>query len=101
MRVIWAPRAIARAAEIAQYIAADLPSAARRWVDELFVRVASVGRQPRRGRKVPELDRDERREILYGAYRVIYRLDPKRVIVLTVRHGRRQWDPAEVDPDAS
>jgi plasmid stabilization system protein ParE len=33
MRVIWAPRAILRATEIAGYIAADRPTAARRWVE--------------------------------------------------------------------
>jgi plasmid stabilization system protein ParE len=48
---------------------------------------------------VPELNRDEIREILFGEYRVIYRLDPRRIVVLTVRHGRRQWDPTEIDAD--
>lgn len=98
MRVIWAPRAVSRAAEIVDYIAADQPSAARRWVRELFAKTAAIRQQPRRGRKVPELDRDEVREILFGEYRVIYRLDPKRIVVLTVRHGRRPWDPGEVEP---
>ena len=98
MRVIWAPRAIARAGEIAQYIAADRPAAAKGWVERLFARVATLGRHARRGRKVPELDRDDIRQVYYGKYRIIYRLDPKRVVVLTVRHSRRQWDPAEVEP---
>lgn len=101
MRVVWAPRAIARAAEIAEYIAGERPSAARTWVDQLFIKVATLGHQPRRGRKVPELNRDEIREILHGEYRVVYRLDTRRVVVLTVRHGRRQWDPTALDADAS
>ena len=100
MRVIWAPRAIRRVTEIADYIAADRPGAARRWARALFDRVRALGLQPRIGRKVPELGRDEIREVLYGEYRVIYRIDPKRVVVLTVRHGRRKWDPVEVEPDA-
>jgi len=32
---------------------------------------------------------------MHGAYRV-YRLDATQILVLTVRHGRRAWDPAEV-----
>jgi plasmid stabilization system protein ParE len=100
MRVIWAPRAIARAAEIAQYIAHNRPSAAARWMEELFSRAATLGRQPRRGREVPELDRDEIRQVLHGDYRIVYRIDPKRIVVLTVRHGRRQWDPTDVEPEA-
>lgn len=99
MRVVWAPRAITRAAEIAGYIAEDRPGAAGRWVQNLFAKVAGLRQQPRRGRKVPELNRDEVRELLFGEYRVIYRLDPKRIVVLTVRHGRRRWEPSELDPD--
>lgn len=99
MRVIWAPRAIARAAEIAEYIAADRPSAAEGWVEALFAKAATLGRHARRGRKVPELDRDEIRQVLHGKYRIIYRIDPKRAVVLTVRHSRRQWDPTEVEPE--
>lgn len=97
MRAIWAPRAIARAAEIAEYIAADRPSAAGGWVEALFAKAATLGRHARRGRKVPEPDRVEIRQVLHGKYRIIYRIDPQRVVVLTVRHSRRQWDPTEVD----
>lgn len=97
MTIIWAPRAIDRAAEIAATIAADRPDAARTWVDGLFASVASLKEHPRRGRKVPEVHRPEVREIVHEAYRVIYRVDPKRLVILTVRHGRRQWDPAELD----
>jgi plasmid stabilization system protein ParE len=100
MRVIWAPRAIARAAEIADYIAADHPRAARRWAEDLFARAATLTRQARRGRKVPEIARDDIRQLLYGDYRIIYRIDPRRVVILTVRHGRRRWDLEELDAHA-
>ena len=99
MRVIWAPRAIARAAEIAEHIAADRPDTAEDWVARLFAKAATLQHHGRRGRKVPELDRDDTRQVRYGKYRIIYRIDPKRVVVLTVRHRRRQWDPAEVERD--
>jgi plasmid stabilization system protein ParE len=96
MKVIWAPRAIARAAEIARYIAADRPGAAKAWVDQLFAKAATLRRYARRGTKVPELDRDEIRQVLHGKHRIIYRIDPKRVVVLTVRHSRQPWDPTDV-----
>ena len=85
-----------RAAEIAQYIAADRPEAAERWIDDLLRIVDGLARSPRRGRIVPEVGRSEVREVLHGSYRVIYRLDPKRVAILTVRHARRAFDPAEI-----
>lgn len=99
MRVIWSPRAILRASEIAAYIAADRPAAASTWVDELFANVAALRGHPRRGRRVPEVGRANVREVLHGPYRVIYRLDSTRLVVLTVRHGRRAWDPGEVQAE--
>ena len=32
----------------------------------------------------------------HAPYRVIYRVDGKRVVVLTIRHARRAWDTAEI-----
>jgi plasmid stabilization system protein ParE len=49
---------------------------------------------------VPEAGRDELRQVLHGKYRLIYRIEPTRLVVLTVRHCRRQWDPAELMPEA-
>jgi plasmid stabilization system protein ParE len=64
-----------------------------------LVQAATLDRHPRLGRRVPDVDRDDIRQVLYGMYRIVYRIDPKRVVVLTVRHGRRLWAPSEVDPD--
>ncbi len=99
MRILWAPRALNQVSEIAEYIAADRPAAARRWVTTLFEHVATLRQHPRRGRRIPEVDRDDLREVFHGAYRVIYRVDPRRLVVLSVRHGRRQWDPEELADD--
>jgi toxin ParE1/3/4 len=96
VKIIWAELAVERAAEIAQYIATDRPEAAERWVDGLIRIVDGLARSPRRGRMVPEVGRSEIREVLHGSYRVIYRLDPKRVAVLTIRHARRAFDPTEI-----
>lgn len=96
MRVIWSPRALMRVVEIGGYIAADRPGAARTWAVALFERAATLSEHPGRGRRVPELNRDEIREVIHGDNRLIYRVEPRRLVVLTVRHGRRQWVPAEV-----
>ncbi len=99
MRVVWAPRAIARATEIARYVATERPGSAGPWVEDLFALAASLRRHPRVGRKVPEAGRDELRDVLHGKNRLIYRIQPTRGGVLTVRPGRRQWDPSEVAHD--
>jgi len=96
MRVVWSPLAVERAAEAASYIAKDNPSAARRWVDGLFEATETLGRLPERGRRVPELRRPDVRELLWGNYRIVYRVETRRVAILTVRHLRRRFDPKEI-----
>jgi plasmid stabilization system protein ParE len=91
VRVVWAPRALDRAAEAAEYIAQVRPDVAAKWIDGLFDAVGKLGRFPRRGRMVPEVGRSEIRELLYEGYRVVYRVDEKHVSILTVRHQRRQF----------
>jgi len=99
VKVIWAPRAIVRASQIAASIAVERPGAAAKWVDQVFAAVATLRTHPRRGRKVPEVNRPKIRELLHGSHRIICRLDPRRTVVLTIRHGRRQWDPAELESE--
>lgn len=99
MKLVWAPRAIARPSEIAACIAADRPAAAAKWVDEVFATIATLKSHPRRGRKAPEVNRPEVRELIHGSCRIIYRQGPRRVVVLTIRHARRQWDPAELESE--
>jgi len=96
VRVVWSPLAIERAAEAAAWIGRENPGAAARWVDESFAAVATLRRMAARGRRVPEVDRPDLRELSFSSYRVIYRLEPKRVSILTVRHARRLLDPAEL-----
>jgi len=91
MRVVWAPIALDRAEEAARFIAADRPAAAAKWIDGLLDAVAKLTAFPDKGRMVPEVGRAEIREILYGSYRVVYRLEEKRLFILTVRHQRRHF----------
>jgi len=44
---------------------------------------------PRSGRKVPEFDDDDIRELLAYSYRIIYRIEEDNVIISTVIHGKR------------
>jgi toxin ParE1/3/4 len=96
MRIVWSPLAITRVSKAADYIAADNPAAAQRWVDEVFEAVSRFSKNPEIGRVVPETQRTEIRGILFGVYRIIYRIETSRLIVLTVRHGRRLLDISEV-----
>ena len=94
-RVVWSPLALRRVGEAADFIARDNRAAAARWARGLFDAMKTLTAHAGRGRVVPELSREEIRELIYGDYRVVYRVAERRVDVLTVRHGRRRFDPDE------
>ncbi len=100
MRVTWSPLAEQRAREAVDAIAEDRPNSAGAWLEELLERVEALSRFPRQGREVPEIRKPKYRQIQHYPYRVIYRIDPKQLVILTVRHGRRDWDETEVPTGA-
>jgi plasmid stabilization system protein ParE len=97
VRIHWSPLALAKVNEIIDYIARDRPMAAERWAVGVFDLVERLARSPKRGRVVPEAGREEIRELLYGQYRIIYRVEEGSVSILTVRHGRRLLDLEEIE----
>ena len=96
MKVTWAPLALDRAAEAYAYIAADNPSAAEDWLAGLLEAAESIAPFVERGRVVPEVGRDDVREVIYGHHRIVYRVGATEIVILTVRHGRRVFDLKEV-----
>ena len=96
MKVIWSPLAIERAYEEARYLAEDKPEAALRWLDKLFESTDRLETFPESGHIVPEIGLPEYRQVIYRAHRVIYRIEPNRVAILTVRSSSQRLDTSEV-----
>jgi plasmid stabilization system protein ParE len=82
VKIIWSPLAIDRASKIAEYIAQDKPSAAEKWVNKIFSKVEQL-------RSSPEIRNEQFRELIYGNYRIIYRIEKKQISILTIRHGKQ------------
>ncbi len=89
-RLRWTLRAQSDLLEIARFIARDNPDAARRWVAMLRKRARAAARMPRVGRRVPELGRDDVREVVVRRYRIVYQLSPDGIVVLVVFESHRQ-----------
>ena len=96
MRVIWSPLALDRVSEAAEYIARDNAVAAEKWVSRIFEAGEELSGFPKRGRRVPEAGRQDIREICFGKYRIVYRVEANRIVILTVRHLRRLLDKEEL-----
>lgn len=89
MKIIWSPLAVDRATEIADYIARDKPLAAEKWIESIFSKIEQLKASPEIGRIVPEINNNQFRELIYGNYGIIYRIETKQISILTIRHGKQ------------
>jgi len=88
LKVIWSPLALDKLERTAKYIALDKPSAADKWVNDVFDRTDLLSSQPELGREVPELLDSSYREVVFGNYRIIYKIENE-INILTVRNSRQ------------
>jgi toxin ParE1/3/4 len=87
MKVHWTDTAETHLDAIHAHIARDSPEYARCMVDRLTRRSQQIGRFPFAGRRVPEFDVDQIREVIEGPYRIIYFIKSEKIDVLAVIHG--------------
>lgn len=97
MKIIWSPLARRRVGDIGEYVSQSRPKAAEELVRAIFACVRRLEAFPLSGRRVPESARSDLREVIYGNYRVIYRVERDQLVVLTVRHARQNLKAN--DPD--
>lgn len=74
---------------IHDYIAKNSPMNAKAVVREIIARAATLPENPRIGRRVPERDDPEIREVPARSWRVIYQLRANDVFIVTLVHRRR------------
>jgi toxin ParE1/3/4 len=63
-------------------------------VKRLRERARLAASMPFAGRVVPEHGREDIREVLVRSYRIIYRVQPDQMVVLTVLEGHRLLRPS-------
>ena len=89
-RIDWTERARGDLRAIHTYIARD----SKRYADGVISRIKARTRRlrdwPQSGSIVPEWSSPDLREVFSGQYRIIYRVEKDRVLILTVIHGARQ-----------
>jgi toxin ParE1/3/4 len=88
LKVVWSPLALEKLEVSAKFIALDKPTAADKWVNDVFDRTDLLGSQPELGREVPELLESNYREVIFGSYRIIYKVEGE-IKILTLRNSRQ------------
>lgn len=96
MKVLWTEQAFERLKELSVYIEVDSSVAASNFINKLIERGESIGQFPKTGRKVPEIDSEEIREIIEGNYRMVYRIKNEEVEILTVFECHREFPEEDV-----
>lgn len=87
MIVHWTETAEGHLDAIYAYIAQDSETYALRTVDRITRKSQQIAAFPLSGRRVPEYDLDQLREVFSGPYRIIYHITPDRIDVIAVIHG--------------
>lgn len=90
-KVILTPQSLNGLEEIVTFIAKNNPDRAGTFGNELIDRALSIAGFPERGRVVPEIGEHFIREIVHGAYRIIYEIfqDQSAIYALRFWHGAR------------
>jgi plasmid stabilization system protein ParE len=89
LEVRWSPEATEDLEAIAEYIARDSEYYAGAVVSEMLSTSRNLGEFPLIGRTVPEIGDDNIRERFVHVYRLIYHIDPPRILIVAVIHGKR------------
>lgn len=74
---------------IKAYVARDSEQYAKLLAERLVAAVDRLEAFPSSGRVVPEVGDDSLREVVYGSYRLVYRVRTDSVEIITVYHGAR------------
>jgi plasmid stabilization system protein ParE len=93
--LIWSTEALDDIDAVAEFIARDSLHHAQRVVERLLELGDQVLEHPLAGRVVPELGATHVRERFLYSYRLIYEIQPERIEVLAVLHGRRLLESIE------
>jgi toxin ParE1/3/4 len=89
LEVKWSPEATEDLYSVAEYIARDSEYYARAVVTEILSVSRNIREFPFIGRIVPEIGDDRIRERFIYSYRLVYRIEPGRILVVAVIHGKR------------
>lgn len=97
MKLVWSDPAVADLEAIHHHIGQDSEFYAAGLIAKILEAVERLEDFPHLGRHVPEAPEDpDVRELLVQSYRVFYRVEAERLLVLAVIHGSRDLSSPEL-----
>jgi toxin ParE1/3/4 len=93
VKLIWSPRALSDIDSACDYIARDSTRYAYLFAERVVALIETIPQHPLLGAIVPEYDRSDLRERHFQNYRIVYRVTPNAVEVVSVTHAARLLPP--------
>jgi toxin ParE1/3/4 len=89
MQVQWTESAWQDLEALVVFIARDSVRYADDVADAVVARITDLRTFPTQGRVVPEFGSPAVREVFHHPYRIIYRCDAERIVIIAIIHGAR------------
>ncbi len=93
-KVVWSPEAVEDLESITEYIERDSVFYAQAVATNILSVSRSLGNFPLVGRLVPEVDDENIQERFVYSYRLIYKIEKQRILIVAVIHGSRLLENA-------
>lgn len=99
VQVVWSRNAQFDLRCIKEYISYDSALYARKVVTEIVQRTKKLEQQPNLGRLIPEIQNENYKELIYGNYRIMFKLVSDSIIlILAIFHSARDFDIEKIEP---
>jgi toxin ParE1/3/4 len=98
MKIEWTEPAELDLKSIRDYIKRDSEYYATRFVEKVIEATETLKKLHKIGRHVPESEDENIRELLLHNYRIIYRTEPERILILSIIHGARDLSKPQNKP---
>ena len=92
LNIFWSPEAVEDFELIVNYIKKDSEFYSKVVAEKIFEQIEKLEDFPQIGKVVPEINSQNIREILVYNYRIIYRIESKKILILTIIHSKRDFN---------
>ncbi|KGP76756.1 plasmid stabilization protein [Desulfosporosinus sp. Tol-M] len=98
MRIEWSESAVLDLEGIKEFIERDSEYYAIEFTGRIIEMVEKLSNFSNLGRKVPEVEDEKIREIVFYNYRLIYKLSDESILVLAIIHAARDLNNMKLQP---
>ncbi|MFY7862185.1 MAG: type II toxin-antitoxin system RelE/ParE family toxin [Chitinophagales bacterium] len=99
VRVVWSKNALFDLRHIKEYISYDSERYAKKITSEIIQRTKKPELHPKLGRIIPEIQSEEYKELIYGNYRIMFKVIRKEeILILAIFHSARDFDIVKIEP---